>query len=122
MTAALAMLLAMGTRWKFFYLGSVGLFVAGMVAMFAGFGMRLGDLRLRPGDQHVPVGDRRCAGHGPVRPGLRAGLPQAVHSPTAAACVSTLALILADNCPAHLDPTIVPCSRYCGATIGWSSM
>ena len=38
---------------------------------------------------------------------------------TAAAAVATVALVLADNCPAVLDPACAPCNPCCGATSGW---
>ena len=38
---------------------------------------------------------------------------------TAAAAVATVALVLADNCPVALDPSLRPCSRCCAAISGW---
>jgi cytochrome c-type biogenesis protein CcsB len=107
MTAALAMLLAMGTRWKWFYLGALGLFVAGMAAMFIGFGMRVAI------SGRAPVTNMYesviYVGLGTAFFGLVFELIyRKRYILTAAACVSTLALIMADNCPAHLDPTIHP--------------
>jgi cytochrome c-type biogenesis protein CcsB len=107
MTAALGMLLAMGTRWKWFYLGALGLFAAGMAAMLVGFGMRVAI------SGRAPVTNMYesviYVGLGTALFGLVFELIyRKRYILTAAACVSTLALIMADNCPAHLDPTIHP--------------
>jgi cytochrome c-type biogenesis protein CcsB len=107
LTAALAMLMAMGTRWKVFYLGALGFFAAGTVAMFVGFGMRVAI------SGRAPVTDMYesviYVGLGTALFGLVFELIyRKRYILAAAACISTLALIMADNCPAHLDATIHP--------------
>ena len=105
--AALALLFAMGTGWKSFYYGAIAIFVAGMVAMCAGFGMRIAI------SGRAPVTNMY---ESVIYVGLGAALFGLIfeliyrkrYILTAAAAVSTVALILADNCPAHLDPTIHP--------------
>jgi cytochrome c-type biogenesis protein CcsB len=105
--ACLCTLLSMGSGWKSFYVATMLSFGAGLAAMFIGFAMR-------------------CAisGRAPVtnmyESVIYVGLGVAVlglvleliyHRQlilVAAAAISTLALILADNCPALLDPNLQP--------------
>jgi len=105
--AFLGALLSMGTRWKPFYLGSLAIFSAAATAMLVGFGMRIGI------SGRAPVTNMYESvvylGLGIALFGLILELIYRKHYIlTAAAAVSTVALILADNCPAVLDPSMRP--------------
>ena len=105
--ACISVLLSMGTRWKPFYVAAVTCFSAGVVAMLIGFGMR-----------------SAISGRAPVtnmyESVIYVGLGIAVfglifeliyrrqYILAAAAAVATFTLILADNCPALLDPALRP--------------
>ena len=105
--AFLCLLLSMGTRWKPFYVAGWIAFSAGLVAMLAGFGMRV-----------------TLSGRAPVtnmyESVVYVGLGIAVFGLvfeliyrkqfilTAAAALATITLILADNCPAVLDASLRP--------------
>ncbi len=105
--AFLAVLLSMGTGWKLFYRGALLAHLAGVVAMFVGFGMRMA-----------------ISGRAPVtnmyESVIYVGLGVAVlgmifelvyrkkYILAAATAVSTLTLVLADNCSILLDPSLRP--------------
>ncbi len=105
--AFLCTLLSMGTRWRPFYVAGIASFAAGLLAMLVGFGMRVA-----------------ISGRAPVTNMYESvvylGLGTAVfgllfeiiyrtrYVLAAAAAVSTIALILADNCPAILNPSLRP--------------
>ena len=105
--AFLRILLSMGTPWKPFYWAGLLTFTASLLAMLVGFAMRIA-----------------ISGRAPVTNMYESvvylGLGTAVfglifelicrkrYVVTAAAAISTLALILADNCPAVLDPSLHP--------------
>ncbi len=107
MLAFLFLLLALGSGWKTFYALGWVTFVAALAAMFAGFTMRyLISARAPVTNMYESV--------------IYLGLGTAVlgvvfellyrkkYILAAAAAVSTVALILADNCPAVLDPSFRP--------------
>jgi len=105
--AACVLLLCSGLRSKWLYRAAVAVFGAGLVAMLAGFGMRTA-----------------ISGRAPVtnmyESVLYLGLGVAVfglifellsrkrYILLASAAIATVALILADNCPAVLDPSMRP--------------
>ena len=101
------MLLSWASRWRPFYLAALAFYAAGVVAMLVGFGMRIGI------SGRAPVTDMYesvvYVGLGIAVIGL---LLELVYRRqfvlAAAAAVSTISLILADNCPAHLDPSLRP--------------
>ena len=101
------LLLAMGSQWKTFYVLGWVTFVAALAAMFTGFTMRyLISSRAPVTNMYESV--------------IYLGLGTAVFGVVfellyrkkyilaAAAAISTVALILADNCPAVLDPSFHP--------------
>jgi ABC-type transport system involved in cytochrome c biogenesis permease subunit len=101
------MLLSMGTGWKPFYVGGWSAFTASLIVMAVGFALRV-----------------VISGRAPVTNmyesviylGLGVSLFGLIFEIiyrkqfvlTAAAAVATVALILADNCPAALDPSLRP--------------
>jgi len=105
--AFVALLLSMGTGWRVFYLAGWSAFAASLVAMIVGFAMRVS-----------------ISGRAPVtnmyESVVYVGMGVAVFGMifellyrrrfvlTAAAAVATVALVLADNCPAALDPSLRP--------------
>jgi cytochrome c-type biogenesis protein CcsB len=105
--AFLCLLLRMGTGWKSLYAAGWLAFAVALVAMATGFGLRVA-----------------ISGRAPVTNMYESvvylGLGVAVFGSvfelifrrcfilTAAAAVATLALVLADNCPAALDPSLRP--------------
>jgi len=104
---AVALLLGMGSRWKLFYVGALGAYAAGLAAMLIGFGMRVAI------SGRAPVTNMYesviYVGMGVAAIGLAFELlyrNRAVFC--AAASVAAIALLLADNCPAHLDPSLQP--------------
>jgi len=107
MLAFLCALLSVGTRWKGFYLGGLATFAAGLAAMAVGFGMRIAISGRAPVTNmyesvvYLALG---TAVFGLVFEVIfRKGYVLA-----AAAAVSTLALVLADNSPAILNPSLQP--------------
>ena len=101
------LMLSLGTRWKPFYVAGWVAFSAGLAAMLAGFGMRV----ILSG--RAPVTNMYesvvYVGLGIAVLGL---IFELVYRQqfilTAAAALATIALILADNCPAVLDPSLRP--------------
>ncbi|MDH3717354.1 MAG: cytochrome c biogenesis protein CcsA [Planctomycetota bacterium] len=105
--AFLCLLLHMGTGWKPLYSAAWVAFVAGLMAMIVGFGMRV-----------------TISGRAPVTNMYESVIYVALgvmvfglvfeliyrsrYVLTAAAAVATVALILADNCPAALDSSLRP--------------
>jgi hypothetical protein len=105
--AALGMLVHLGTRWQALYAAALGAYAAGLAAMVTGFAMRIG-ISGRP-----PVTNMYesvvYVGLGVAVFGLIFELIyRQKYILTAAAAVATVALILADNCPTILDPSVRP--------------
>lgn len=105
--AALCMLLNLGAGWRIFSIAALTLYGLGLIAMLVGFGMRVA-ISGRP-----PVSNMYesviYVGFGVAVFGLIFELIyRKKYILTAAAAVSTLALILADNCPTILDPSLRP--------------
>lgn len=105
--AFLSALLAMGTHWRFFYGTALLAHACGLVAMVVGFGMRMAI------SGRAPVTNMYesviYVGLGIAALGLVLELIYRKRSIlVAAAAVSTVALILADNCSILLDPTLKP--------------
>ncbi len=105
--ALLAVLLNLGTGWRWLYAGSFLFYVAGTLAMLVGFGMRMAI------SGRAPVTNMYesvvYVGLGAALFGLVFELMQRRrYILTAAAAVCTVALILADNAPAVLDPSLRP--------------
>jgi cytochrome c-type biogenesis protein CcsB len=105
--AAIFVLLSMGTAWRPFYAGALAAYGIGLVAMLIGFGMRVTI------SGRAPVTDMYesvvYVGFGIAIIGL---ILELVYRKrfilVAAAAVSTVALVVADNCPALLDPSLRP--------------
>jgi cytochrome c-type biogenesis protein CcsB len=105
--ATISMLLHLGSRWRLLYWGSVICYGLGMIALTIGFLMRV----LISG--RAPVTNMYesviYVGAGVAAIGV---IFEAIYRKryilTAAAAVSAITLILADNCPAVLDPSIRP--------------
>jgi cytochrome c-type biogenesis protein CcsB len=105
--AAIGMLLHLGTEQKAAYVGALGAYAAALAAMLTAFAMRVG-ISGRP-----PVTNM-------YESVVYVGLGVAVFGMifeciyrkkyvlTAAAAVCTVALVLADNCPTILDPSVRP--------------
>ena len=107
LVAALGMLLSLGTGWRTFSIGALAAYGCGLVAMIVGFSMRIA-ISGRP-----PVSNTYesvvYVGFGVAVFGLVFELIYGKkYILTAAAAVSTVALVLADNCPAILDPSLRP--------------
>ncbi len=105
--AFLCVLVHMGSPWKFLYPAAFVAYGAGLVAMFAGFAMRIGI------SGRAPVTNMYesviYVGLGVACLGLLLELIYRKRFPLAAASVvATLALILADNCPVLMDPSLQP--------------
>lgn len=105
--AFLAAMLALGTGWKLFYRGAIAAHVCGLATMFAGFGMRMAI------SGRAPVTNMYesviYVGLGIAAIGLILELIyRKQYILSAAAAVSTVALILADNCSVLLDPSLRP--------------
>ncbi len=108
--AALAfvlVLLSMGSGWQVFYRLGVASLVGGLAAMLVGFGMRAAI------SGRAPVTNMYESvvylGLGTTVFGLAfEWFYRRKYVLAAAAAVSTVALILADNCPAVLDPSLHP--------------
>ncbi|MHB8897787.1 MAG: cytochrome c biogenesis protein [Thermoguttaceae bacterium] len=105
--AFLGAMLAMATRWKPFYRGAVLLELGSLVLMSAGFGMRMAI------SGRAPVTNMY---ESVIYVGLGVALFGLVFEMiyrkgyvlTAAAALTTVALVLADNCSVLLDPTLKP--------------
>ena len=116
--ALLGALLSWASRWRPFYIGALACYGAGVLAMLAGFGLRIAI------SGRAPVTDMYesviYVGLGIAVIGL---LLELVYRRqfvlAAAAAVTTITLILADNCPAHLTPACGRCSPCCATTSGW---
>jgi len=105
--ALVSMLLSAGTRWRVFYAAGMISFLLGFVAMGVGFGMR-----------------SAISGRAPVTNMYESVVYLALGTAVfglvfelmyrrrfilaAASAIATVALVLADNCPAVLDPTLRP--------------
>jgi cytochrome c-type biogenesis protein CcsB len=99
--------LSMGTKWKPLYVAGVALFVLGFLAMLAGFGMRIAISGRAPVTNMYESVVYLALGTAVF--GLIFELIyRSRYVLAAAAAVSTVALILADNCPAILDPSLRP--------------
>jgi ABC-type transport system involved in cytochrome c biogenesis permease subunit len=105
--ACLCVLASLASGWKAFYTASLVSFAAGLAAMLVGFGMRV----VISG--RAPVTNMYesvvYVGLGVAILGLIFELiSRQRFILAAAAVVSTIALVLADNCPAILDPDLQP--------------
>ena len=101
------LLLSLGTRWKPFYPAAWASFIGGMVAMLIGFGLRAAI------SGRAPVTNMYeslvYVGLGAAALGMILELNwRRRFVLTAAAGVATVALVLADNCPAVLDASLQP--------------
>ena len=105
--ALLAALLGWESRRRPFYRASLGFYATGVLAMLVGFGMRTAiSARAPVTNMYESV---VFVGLGAAALGLVFEIIYGKrYMLTAAAAVSTLALILADTCPAILDPSIRP--------------
>ena len=106
--ALLGVLLSWTSRWRPFYWAALAFYGAGVLAMLVGFGMRMVNRRAGAGHQYVRIGGVRRLGDRRVGAGVSNSSIASHYVLTAAAAVSTLVLILADACPAILDPSIRP--------------
>ena len=107
LAALLGMLLCWTSRWQPLYRASLAFYGAGMLAMLVGFGMRMAIAGRAPvTNMYESV---VFVGFGTAVMGM---VFQFVYRKAyvlaAAAAVSTLVLMLADACPAILDPSIQP--------------
>jgi ABC-type transport system involved in cytochrome c biogenesis permease subunit len=107
LAALIGMLLHLGSKWKPLYVAALTAYGAGLAALLAGFAMRIA-IAGRP-----PVSNMYesviYVGAGVALFGLIFELIyRQRYILTAAAAVSTVALVLADNCPTILDPSVRP--------------
>jgi ABC-type transport system involved in cytochrome c biogenesis permease subunit len=107
LAALVAMLLHLGSGWKWLYVAAMTAYGAGLAALVIGFSMRIA-IAGRP-----PVSNMYesviYVGAGVALFGLIFELIyRQKYILTAAAAVSTVALVLADNCPTILDPSVQP--------------
>jgi cytochrome c-type biogenesis protein CcsB len=103
----LSLLLSLATRWEFFHIVGWASFVAGMVAMLAGFGMRVAI------SGRAPVTNMYesvvYVGFGIAALGIVLELiDRRQFILTAAAGMAAVASVLADSCPTVLDPSLQP--------------
>lgn len=107
MLASIFLLVGAGSKWRPFYWLGWTAFLAGLIAMLVGFGLRIAI------SGRAPVTNMY---ESVVYLGLGTAILGVVFELiyrkqfvlTAAAAVTTVALILADNCPAVLDPSFRP--------------
>jgi ABC-type transport system involved in cytochrome c biogenesis permease subunit len=107
LAAAVGMWLHLASQWRPFYLGASAAYLAGLLAVATGFGLRIA-IAGRP-----PVTNMyesvNYVGAGVAVLGL---VLQLIHGKkqilTAAATVTAVVLVLADNCPLTLDPAVRP--------------
>jgi cytochrome c-type biogenesis protein CcsB len=107
LVAALAMLLHLGSRWQMFYRSSLACYGLGMIALFIGFSIRViisGRAPVTNMYESVLYVGAGVAIFGVIFEAIY----RKKYVLIAAAALSSLALILADNCPAVLDPSIRP--------------
>jgi cytochrome c-type biogenesis protein CcsB len=105
--ATVIMLLHLGSHWRMLYGAAIGAYACGLVVLFAGFAMRV-VIAGRP-----PVTNMYesviYVGSGVAIFGI---VFEAIYRKkyiiTAAAAVSTIALLVADHCPAILDSSVRP--------------
>jgi len=105
--ATVGMLLHLGSRWRPLYWSAVGSYGLGMTALIVGFSMRVMISSRSPvTNMYESV---IYVGAGVAAIGI---LFEIIYRQkyvlTAAAAVSTVALVLADHCPAVLDPSMRP--------------
>lgn len=105
--ATVGMLLHLGSRWKAFYLTALLAYAAGLAAMVTGFAMRISISGRAPiTNMYESV---VWVGFGVAVLGMIFELIyRRKYILTAAAAVSSVALVLADNCPLILDPSLRP--------------
>jgi len=99
--------LSMGTNGKPLYAAGIGMFVLGSVAMLVGFGMRIAISGRAPVTnmyESVIYLSLGTAALGLIFEWMY----RSRYVLAAAAAVSTIGLVLADNCPAILDPSLRP--------------
>ncbi|NUQ64711.1 MAG: cytochrome c biogenesis protein CcsA [Pirellulales bacterium] len=105
--AFVGILLSLGTGWKSFYVASFTAYLAGMLAMLVGFGMRM----VISG--RAPVTNMyESVVYVALGAALFGLVFELMHRKryvlTAATAICAIALILADNAPAVLDPSLRP--------------
>lgn len=105
--ATVGMLLHLGSRWRPLYWSAVGSYSLGMIALIVGFSMRAMISGRSPvTNMYESV---IYVGMGVAALGIVFEIIyRQKYVLTAAAAVSTIALILADHCPAVLDPSMRP--------------
>ena len=105
--AALCMLTSMATRWKSVYVLSIAASALALVAMLVGFALRIAISGRAPVTNMYESVVYLALGTASL--GLIFELfYRKGYILTAAATVATVALVLADNCPAVLDPSLPP--------------
>ncbi len=105
--AALCMLASMAAQWKPLYVTGIGTFALALVAMLVGFALRVAISGRAPVTNMYESVTYLALGTAFL--GLIFELLyRKGYILTAAATVATVALVLADNCPAVLDPSLQP--------------
>lgn len=107
LAATLGLLLYSGTRWPAFYRGAVTAYVGGLLALVVGFGMRIA-ISGRPPVTNMYESVIYVGAGVALFGGLFEWLYRQRYILTAAATVATFVLVLADNCPLLLDPSVRP--------------
>lgn len=105
--ACLGMLLHLGSRWRAFYVGALGFYGLGLLGLLIGFGMRMA-ISGRPPVTNMYESVIYVGGGVAVFGLIFELIYRKKYILTAAAAVSTVALMLADNCPTILDPSVRP--------------
>lgn len=107
MLAFFVVALSLGTSWKPLYAVGAVLFVLSFVAMLAGFGLRIAISGRAPVTNMYESVVYLALGTALFGLVFEA-IYRSRYIMAAAAAVTTVALILADNCPAILDPSLKP--------------
>jgi len=107
LAATLSVLLHSGSRWKWFYQVAILFYAAGLVAIVVGFGMRIA-ISGRPPVTNMYESVIYVGAGVAFFGGLFELIYRKRYILTAAATVATFVLVLADNCPLLLDPSVRP--------------
>jgi cytochrome c-type biogenesis protein CcsB len=107
LTAAIGVLLHQGSRWRWLYYGAAVSYVAGLVALVTGFGIRIA-ISGRPPVTNMYESVIYVGAGVAILGGLFELIYRQRYILTAAATVATVALVLADSCPLLLDPSVRP--------------
>ena len=107
MLATVAMLLHMGSHWTMFYWSALGSYGLGMAALLVGFSMRV-IISGRPPVTNMYESVIYVGSGVAIFGFVFEAIYRNRYVLTAAAAVATISLILADNCPAILDPGVHP--------------